>query len=176
MEAKNLVAGTYKVDINHSNVAFKVRHLMIANVKGQFTNFSGTFTLDDKTLQSLEGVANISSVNTNSETRDKHLQSADFFDLQKYPTITLMLDKVKGDIAYGKLTIRGITKDIEMRFETSGMTVKDPWGSMRAGLSLSGSISRKDFGLTWNETIESGGFIAGDSVIITIELEGVLGE
>ncbi len=172
----SLFAGTYKVDVDHSNVAFKVRHMMISNVKGEFKKFNGTFVYDEKTktLQSLKGEVAIDSISTDNAKRDAHLKSADFFDAKKYPTMSFVLTKVDGDTAYGKLTIHGITKDVKMELETSGVVVKDPWGNTRTGLSLSGKINRKDFGLNWNQVIEAGGVMVGDDVKMNIELEGIL--
>lgn len=176
LSAGTLFAGTYKVDIDHSNIAFKVKHMMISNVKGQFEKFSGIFEYDEKTktLQSLKGEVDVNSISTDNAKRDGHLKSADFFDVAKYPTMSYELDKVDGDTAYGKLTIHGITKEVKMELETSGVVVKDPWGNRRTGLSLSGKINRKDFGLNWNQVIEAGGVMVGDEVKMSIELEGIL--
>ncbi len=171
-----LFAGTYNVDKDHSDVAFKVKHMMISNVKGNFESFSGSFVYDEKTktLQALNGVVNVSSINTDNEKRDAHLKSADFFDAVKYPVMKLTLVKVEGDTAYTKLTIHGITKDVKMELETSGAVVKDPWGGTRTGLSLSGTINRVDFGLKWNQLMEAGGVMVGEEVKMNIELEGIL--
>ncbi|WP_345980726.1 YceI family protein [Sulfurimonas sp. HSL3-2] len=171
-----LFAGMYKVDVDHSNVAFKVKHMMISNVKGEFKKFSGTFEYDEKTnsLKALQGIVDIDSISTDNAKRDAHLKSADFFDAAKYPTMSYVLERVKGDTAYGKLTMHGITKEVKMELETSGTVVKDPWGNTRTGLSLSGKINRKDFGLNWNQVIEAGGVMVGDEVKMSIELEGIL--
>lgn len=171
-----LFAGTYNVDVDHSDVAFKVKHMMISNVKGQFDKYSGTFEYDEKTntLQSLKGTVDVNSINTQNAKRDTHLKSADFFDVKKYPLMTLTLTKVEGDTAYTQLTLHGITKEVKMELELSGRVIKDPWGNSRTGLSLSGKINRKDFGLNWNQMIEAGGVMVGDIVKISIELEGIL--
>ncbi|WP_345993727.1 YceI family protein [Sulfurimonas sp. HSL-1716] len=176
LSAGSLLAGTYKVDPNHSNVAFKVRHMMISNVKGEFKKFDGSFVYDEKTktLRSLKGEIEVSSLSTDNAKRDAHLKSADFFDAKKYPVIRFNLTKTNGDTAYGKLTIHGITKEVKMELETSGTVVKDPWGNTRTGLSLSGKINRKDFGLNWNQVIETGGVMVGDEVKMSVELEGIL--
>ena len=176
--AYTLKAGIYNVDPNHTNVGFTIRHMVIANVKGQFDKFGGTFVLDGKTktLKSLVGEVDVGSVNTNNTQRDADLKSSNFFDAARFPKMELVLDDVKGNTAYGKLTIHGITKDIQMVFETSDFSVKDPWGSMRTGLSLSGSINRKDFGLNWDQTIENGALIAGEEIQINVEIEGILVE
>jgi len=171
-----LFAGTYNVDIDHSNVAFKVRHMMISNVTGQFDKFSGTYDYDDKTktLRSLNGEVDVTSINTHNVKRDDHLKSVDFFDVAKYPKMHLTLEKVEGDTAYMKLTMHGVTKEVKMELETSGVVIKDPWGNSRTGLSLSGKVNRKDFGLNWNELLEAGGVAVGETVKISLELEGIL--
>ena len=170
-----LYAGTYNVDPSHSNVGFKVKHLMISNVYGNFDKFDGSFEYDEKTktLKSLNGNISVSSVNTQNAKRDGHLKSADFFDASKYPTLTFKLDKIDDDKAYGVLTIKGVSKNIELDFENNG-TVKDPWGNQRVGLELSGKINRKDYGLNWNKTLEAGGVVVGEKVKLNIELEGIL--
>jgi len=172
----SLFGGTYNVDKDHSNVAFKVKHMMISNVKGQFDKFSGSFEYDEKTnkLITLDGIVDVNSINTDNAKRDGHLKSADFFDVAKYPQMKLSLVKVVGDTAYTNLTIHGITKELTMELETSGMIIKDPWGNSRTGLSLSGSINRMDYGLKWNDVMETGGVVVGDRVKISIELEGIL--
>lgn len=176
LSAGTLFGGNYTVDLEHSNVAFKVKHMMITNVKGQFEKFSGTFEYDEKTnsLVALQGVVDINSINTRIEKRDTHLKSADFFDAANHPSMTLLLEKVEGDKAYVKLTIRGVTKEVEMELETSGAVIKDPWGKTRTGVSLSGKVNRKDFGLNWNKVLEAGGVVVGEDVKISIELEGIL--
>lgn len=170
-----LFAGNYNVDVEHTSVGFKVKHLMISNVKGTFDAFSGSFVYDEKTkeLKSLNGIIDAASINTAIEKRDAHLKSKDFFDVGRYPNITFVLTKVKGEDAYGKLTMHGITREIKLELENNGM-IKDPWGNMRVGLALSGKISRKDFGLTYNSILEAGGVAIGDEVKLDISIEGVL--
>jgi len=170
-----LFAGTYNVDPVHSHIGFKVKHLMISNVKGQFDTYSGKFEYDEKTntLKSLSGVIKVSSINTGIEKRDKHLRSDDFFDVKKYPEITFVLSKIDDDIAYGKLTIHGITKEVKMDFENGG-SVTDPWGNKRAGFAMNTKISRKDYSIMWNNVIETGGVVVGDKIKINIEIEGIL--
>jgi polyisoprenoid-binding protein YceI len=170
-----LFAGTYNVDASHSNVGFKVKHLMISNVTGKFDNFSGKFVYDEKTktLKSLEGEVSVASINTEDDKRDAHLKSADFFDQANNPTLTYKLEKIEGDTAYGKLTIRGITKDVKLDFEDNGTAV-DPWGNTRVGLELTGKINRKDFGLNWNKALEAGGVLVDETVKLNIEIEGIL--
>lgn len=176
LSAGTLFAGNYKVDVEHTNVSFKVKHMMISNVKGEFGKFSGNFVYDEntKTLKALHGDVDTTSISTDNTMRDKHLKSADFFDVAKYPTMSYTLDKVVGSTAVGKLTIHGITKEVKMDVDLSGNVVKDPWGNVKTGLSLSGVINRKDFGLMWNKAIEAGGMMVGDEVKISVEMEGIL--
>ncbi|MDD2699357.1 MAG: YceI family protein [Arcobacteraceae bacterium] len=170
-----LFAGTYNVDIAHSNVGFKVKHMMISNVVGSFDKFSGTFEYDEKTktIKSLVGDIDASSINTSITKRDEHLKSPDFFDVAKYPSIKFNLTKIKGDVAYGKLTMHGITKDVKLQLENNGM-IKDPSGNTRVGITLNGTIERKDFGLTYNSVLEAGGIAIGDKVKLEVEIEGIL--
>lgn len=170
-----LFAGTYNVDTSHSNVGFKVKHLMISNVTGNFNKFAGSFEYDEKTntIKSLSGEIDVNSINTENEKRDGHLKSADFFDAANYPSLTFKLEKISDDKAYGVLTIRGVSKNIELDFENNGSVV-DPWGNKRVGLELSGKINRKDFGLNWNKTLEAGGVVVSETVKLNIELEGIL--
>jgi len=173
--ASTLFGGTYNIDKSHSNVGFKVKHLMISNVTGKFDKFNGNFEYDEKTntLKSLVGNIEISSINTESEKRDAHLKSADFFDEKNHPKSTFKLTKTVEDKAYGIITIRGISKDIVLDFENNG-SIKDPWGNTRVGLELNGKINRKDFGLNWNKALELGGVVVGEKVKLSIELEGIL--
>jgi len=170
-----LYAGNYNVNVAHSNVGFKIKHMMISNVKGQFDKFNSTFEYDEKTkkILSLSAEVDASSINTAQAKRDGHLKSADFFDVAKYPTITFILTKIENDKAYGKLTMHGITKNIILDFENNGMG-KDPYGNTRVGLSLSGKLNRKDFGLVYNSALETGGVLIGENVKLDIEVEGIL--
>ena len=169
-----LFAGTYNVDSEHTDIGFKVRHMMISNVKGNFNNFSGVFQYDEKSnaLKDLEGKIKTSSINTSHKKRDDHLKSADFFDVKKYPYITFKSTKIENDKIYGDITIKGQTKNINLSLENGG-TIKDPWGKQRAGFALSGKIKRSDFGLTYNSFLETGGVAIGDIVKFDIEIEGI---
>lgn len=171
-----LFAGTYNVDASHSSVGFKVKHMMISNVSGSFDKFTGNFEYDEKTntLKSLNGTVEVSSINTANEKRDNHLKQSDFFAANEYPQITFALDKVEGDKAYGKLTMRGVTKDIVLEVETNGTTIKDPWGNTRTGLSLNGKINRLDYGIKYNSVLEAGGVAVGEEVKLHVEIEGIL--
>lgn len=167
-----LSAGTYRVDPSHSEIGFKVKHLMISNVKGKFDTFEGTFGLTEGKLSGLDGVVETASINTENDKRDNHLRSPDFFDAAKYPKMTMRLLSVKGEKAEVELTIRDVTKKVTLEVEMGG-EVDDPWGNHRAGLELSGRINRQDFGLRWNKALETGGVVVGDEVKMTIALEGI---
>lgn len=175
LAAGALYAGTYNVDTSHSNVGFKVKHLMISNVSGKFDKFNGSFEYDEKTkqLKSLKGIIDVTSVNTENAKRDGHLKSADFFNAAKFPEITFSLEKIEDDYAFGKLTIQGITKDVKLDFENNGSIV-DPWGNTRVGLALNGKLNRSDYGLVYNQALEAGGVVIGEKVKLSIELEGIL--
>lgn len=175
--ASSLFAGTYNVDASHSNVGFKIKHMMISNVKGQFDTFSGVIEYDEKskTFKAIDGKVTTTSINTANEKRDNHLRSADLFDVAKYPEMTYTLSKLEGDKAYGTLTMKGISKEVVFELENNGV-IKDPWGNQRVGLALSGKINRKDFGITWNQVLEAGGVAVGEEVKLDIELEGVLAQ
>jgi polyisoprenoid-binding protein YceI len=172
--ASTLFAGNYNVDVSHSSVGFKIKHLMISNVKGTFDEFKGTFSYDEKlnTLTSLAGEVMVPSINTANAKRDGHLKSADLFDVSKFPTMTFEITKIDGDVAYGDFTLRGITKNIKLELENGG-SIKDPWGNNRAAVTLTGKIKRADFGLTYNKVLEAGGVVIGEDVKLNIELEGI---
>jgi len=174
LAASTLVGATFNVDNAHTNVGFKVKHLMISNVSGKFDNFSGSFEYDEKTktLQSLNGVVQVASINTENEKRDNHLRSSDFFDVANYPQITFILTKVVGDEAHGVLTMRGISKAVILELENNG-SIKDPWGNTRVGLSLTGKINRLDYGIKYNKILEVGGVMIGDIVKLDIAIEGI---
>lgn len=175
LAAGALFGGTYNVDASHSNVGFKVKHMMISNVTGKFDKFNGSFEYDEKTntLKSLTGIAEVKSINTDNEKRDNHLRSSDFFAADKFPQLTFKLDKIEGDYAYGKLTMRGVTKDVKLDFENNG-SIKDPWGNTRVGLALSGKINRLDYGIKYNSILEAGGVAVSEKVKLDIEVEGIL--
>ena len=175
------LATTYKVDPEHTSVSFRVRHLF-TQVKGRFDKFEGQVVFDpahpDQTK--VQGSIDVASVNTNVEERDKDLRSARFFDAEKYPKITFASTNVSGvntgkknGTLNGKLTIHGVEKPVVLEVTYLGEG-KDPWGNVRAGFSARTTINRKDFGLTWNETLETGGVLVGDEVQIEIEAEGLV--
>jgi len=173
--AGTLFGGTYNVDSTHSDVGFKVKHLMISNVKGNFDTFNGSFEYDEKNnvLKTFNGSIDVNSINTQNAKRDGHLKSESLFNAKTYPTINFKLNKITGDKAFGELTMRGVTKKVALDFENNGM-VKDPWGNTRVGLAFSGKVNRKDYGISWNQTLETGGVVVGELVKLDIEIEGVL--
>jgi polyisoprenoid-binding protein YceI len=175
-------ATTWKIDPVHSVAEFKVKHLMIANVKGQFTGVSGTLSLDDSdlTLSRVEATIDAASINTREPQRDTHLKSPDFFDVEKYPTLSFKSSHVSrksdGELQVaGNLTIHGITRDVTFEVEGPTPPQKDPWGNTRVGLSATTKINRKDFGLTWSPVLETGGLMVGEEVTLTLEVEFVKG-
>jgi polyisoprenoid-binding protein YceI len=174
-------AETFQLDQDHTKVMFSVRHLGISKVTGRFTKFEGSFDYDAGQPKSWKTDATIdaSSINTDVEARDKHLRSADFFDVEKCPKIEFKSTKVtgvKGGKAklHGDLTIHCVTKPVVLDLEING-SVKDPWGGTHVGASATGKINRKDFGLTWNKALETGGLLVGEEVEITLEVDGKAG-
>lgn len=176
LAAGALYAGTFQVDKSHSTVGFKVKHMVVATVNGKFNDFSGTFEYDEKTnkLKSLNGVVEVKSIDTENEKRDNHLKQSDFFAADEYPKITFDLEKVDGDKAYGKLTMRGVTKNIVLDVETAGAVIEDPWGNKRTGLTLEGKLDRFDYGIKYNSVLEAGGLAVGKEIKLIVELEGIL--
>ncbi|WP_321778526.1 YceI family protein [Sulfurimonas sp.] len=170
-----LNAANYNVDVSHSNVGFKVKHMMISNVKGSFEKFSGTFSIDEKTkhLSAVNGTLEVSSLTTKDAKRDKHLKSADFFDAVKYPQMHLKLLKHSANKATFELTIKDVTKVVTLDVEEISGTIKDPWGNTRLAFELHGKINRKDFNINFNQLLETGGLIVGDTVKFDIILEGI---
>jgi len=170
---------TWNIDTSHSAVGFSVRHLMISKVRGQFGSWTGTIHLDDADLSrsSVEVEIDVASVDTKEAKRDAHLRSADFFDAESHPKMTFRSTKVvtEGDkvrALIGDLTIRGTTHEVTLEVDDLGRT-KDPWGGERTAFEAKTRINRRDYGLTWNVALETGGIMVGDKVEIAIELEAV---
>lgn len=171
-------AGTWELDSAHTAVQFKVRHLMVSNVRGDFEKVSGKITYDgdDISRSSAEITIDANSINTRVAKRDKHLKSPDFLDAEKYPLLVFQSKKVekagKGKLKVtGDLTIRGVTREVVLDVEGPTPPVKDPQGKMHVGGTASTTINRKDFGLTWNKAVEAGGVVVGNEVEITIDIE-----
>ncbi len=180
-----VLAKTYKVDKEHTNVGFAVKHLMISKVRGRFNDFEGEFSFDEKskTFTTVKATFDVNSIDTNEKDRDKHLKSPDFFGVDpknpKAPGNKILFEMLtysplKGGSgkATGNLTIKGITKKIELEVEEGGFA-KDPWGNERAAFTARGKINRKDFGLNWNKVIETGGIMVGEEIELLIEAQGI---
>ena len=167
------MATQWNLDPAHSEITFKVKHMMISNVKAEFRNFSAEIEAEDDTFKNAKVNATIQtdSIDTNNADRDAHLKGEDFFDAAKNPTITFSSDSLNDDIT-GNLTINGITKPVKLDVDFGGINV-DPWGNTKAGFSFEGKISRKDFGLNWNAALETGGVMVSDEVKIAGELQFV---
>ncbi|MGA3195991.1 MAG: YceI family protein [Terriglobales bacterium] len=168
----------WNIDPAHSVAEFKIRHMMISNVKGRFTAVEGALSLDESDLSksSVQASIDTTSINTHEAQRDAHLKSADFLDVEKFPKMsfksTRISDAGNGELKVaGDLTIHGVTRNVTFDVEGPTAATKDPWGNTRRGLSATTKISRKDFGLTWNATLETGGFLVGDEVTINLEVE-----
>jgi len=169
--------GTYQVDPVHSSVNFVARHLVGSKVRGRFTRFEGTITVgDDPLASSVEATIDAASVDTHEPARDEDLRSANFLDVEHYPTITFRSTGLRpsGDayVLEGDLTIHGVTRRVELALEYHGYG-PDPFGGTRAGFTATTTISRKDFGLTYNAVIEAGRVVVGDAVTVTLEIEAI---
>lgn len=167
----------WELDPAHTDIAFKVRHLMITNVKGSFNKYEldATTMGNDFTTAQIEFRIDPKSIDTNNDDRDKHLRSADFFDTENHNDITFRstsVERITGDVyaLNGNLAIRGISKPIKLEVEYGG-TMTDPWGNVKAGFTIEGTINRKDWGLNWNAALETGGFLVGDDVKIQCDVQ-----
>ena len=171
---------TWNLDPAHSVAEFKVKHMMISHVKGQFAKVTGMLTLDesDLTKSRVEALIEAASIETRDAQRDAHLKSADFFDVEKFPTLSFTSTRMRrvGDAELavaGDLTIHGILRNVVFNVEGPTPPAKDLWGNTRVGLSATTKINRKDFGLTWNAALETGGILVGDEVTITLDVQFV---
>ena len=172
------LASTWNIDPDHSSAGFKVKHLMVSNVNGNFNKHTGVVEIDDKdiTKSTVQVTIDTNSINTNVQKRDDHLRSADFFDVAKYPTMTFVSKKVAKNgkdklKVTGDLTLHGVTKEVVLDVEGPSVESKDPWGNIRKGATATTKINRKDFGLAWNAALETGGVVVGDDVNIILEME-----
>jgi polyisoprenoid-binding protein YceI len=173
---------TWKIDAAHSAAEFKVRHMMISYVKGEFSGVSGILHLDESDYKhsSVEASIPVASLRTGNDDRDGHLKAADFFDVEAFPTMTFKSTNIRSlggnDYAVaGDLTIRGVSKPVTLTVEDVSKPVIDPWGNARMGLSCTAKINRKDFGMLWDTPLEAGGAVLGDEVTITLDLEFIKG-
>jgi len=178
MSTTSTSSTTWNIDPAHSHAEFKVKHMMISNVKGSFSGITGTLVKDtaDPSLSRIDASIDIGTVNTGDEKRDEHLKSADFFHHEQHPHMTFKSTRVekKGDEEYavtGDLTLHGITMPVTFAVEGPSQPAKDPWGNTRIGLAATTKISRKDFGLTWNAALDSGGILVGEDVHISLDVQ-----
>lgn len=173
-----LTPGVWNVDPSHSTIGFVARHLVVAKTRGVFTSFSGVLDIaPEPLLSTVEASVDTASVSTKDDNRDGHLRSADFFDVENHPTMTLKSTGIKegrgGDyVLIADLTIRGVTHSVEFDLEFEGVS-PDPWGGTRAGFTASADINRKDWGLEWNVALETGGVLVGEKVKIELEIEAI---
>lgn len=173
----SLGAQSYQIDSSHSSAGFSVKHMMVTNVSGRFSNIKGTIQYDEKNLanSSVTASVDVNTVNTNEGKRDAHLKAPDFFDAAKYPTMEFKSTKVykaNGVVKVdGNLTLHGVTKPVTLTLTEVSPEVKHPMGGLVRGAVATTKINRKDFGLTWNKTLETGGLMVGDEVTVTLEIE-----
>jgi len=166
----------WDVDPDHSTIEFRVSHMVVSKTTGRFMDYAGFIEMDAEagTVKAIEATIKTGSVNTHHEKRDAHLRNADFFDVEHYPTMTFKLKSQKktadGYTAVGDLTLRGVTKEVTLVGHFNGAT-KDPWGNIRAGFNAEGKLNRKDFGMVWNKSLDSGGLVVGDEVQIRLDVE-----
>jgi polyisoprenoid-binding protein YceI len=176
--ANPTVTTTWKIDPAHSAAEFKVKHMMISNVKGSFSGVDGVLNENpsDHSLSNVQATIDVNTLSTGDVQRDRHLKSADFFELEKFPAMTFKSTSVKkkgeGEYAVsGDLTLHGVTKPVTFDVEGPSAPGKDPWGNTRIGLSATTKINRKDFGLSWNAALETGGILVGEDVAISLEVQ-----
>jgi polyisoprenoid-binding protein YceI len=172
------LAATWQIDPAHSNVSFSVRHMMVSNVRGEFSKVSGTIEGDEKTPAQavINATIDAASIDTREEKRDTHLKSADFLDVATYPTITFKSKKIEpsgtGQFKVtGDLTLHGVTKEVVLDVSDVTAPIKDPMGKTRAGAHAATRINRKDFGINWSKTMDGGGLMVGDDVNISVDVE-----
>lgn len=168
---------SWNLDNSHSRIGFAVKHMMVSTVRGEFKSYTGSLQLDesDFTRSVISGEIEVASIDTRDENRDGHLKSGDFFDVENHPKMTFKSTRIEAKggneyVVYGDLTIRGVTREIEVETEYSGQH-QNPWGATVTGFSGTATINRKDFGLGWNVALETGGILVGEKVKLEIEVE-----
>ena len=177
MKNPGITPGTWKIDASHSTVGFVARHLMITKVRGTFDSFDGAITIgEDPAFSSVEVNVDLGSVNTGDTGRDVHLRSADFFDVETFPTMRFVSTGVREQgrtyVVTGDLTIKGVTRPVELTVEFEGVNT-DPWGNEKAAFSAETEINRKDWGLEWNVTLEKGGVLVSEKVKIQLDVQAL---
>jgi polyisoprenoid-binding protein YceI len=173
-----LVAGSWTIDADHSDVSFSVRHLMVSKVRGQFTRFEGIIEIArEPSDSSVVATIDMSSVDTRNADRDTHLRSTDFFDVERYPTMSYRSTGIRpvaeGYVVDGFLSLHGVTRPVELAIEFNGVN-DDPWGGVRAGFSATAEINRRDFGMDLSLPLSGGGVVVGDKINVSLEIEAVL--
>ncbi len=172
------LAGTWDVDPTHSEVSFVVRHLMVSKVRGHFTKFSGAFVVgDDLASSRVEADVDLASIDTNQADRDAHVRSADFFDVERFPTMTYRSTGVRADgddyVVDGELSLHGVTRPVSLRLEVEGFVPETPFGDTRVGFTAHAEIDRRDVGLEWNAPVNGGGVVLGHKVQIVLGIEAI---
>ena len=168
------IAGTWDIDASHSTVGFSVRHMMVSKVRGSFQKFSGEIVTGENLEDSkVTATVDATSITTGTEQRDNHIRSADFFEVEQYPTWEFRSTAVREDKLEGELTIKGVTRPVTFDLEFTGFG-PDAWGGTRAGFEATTTINRNDFGVDIKMPLEGGGVVVGDKISITLEIEGVL--
>ncbi len=167
-------AAPYSVDASHTNVGFKIKHMMVSSTNGKFKSFNGSFDYDEatKTVSNVKGKILAASIDTDDAKRDAHLKDKDFFDAATFTDITFVSKSVKGSKMTGDLTIKGVTKSVTLNYEFGGASI-DPWGAKRVGFALSGAIDRRDFGIVWNKALDLGGVAVANEVKLSVDVEGI---
>ncbi len=163
-------ATEWPIDTTHAEIGFKVSHMVVSKTKGAFEKFEGSLTIEDGKLLGAKAVIDAASINTRNKNRDDHLRNADFFNVEKYPTITFTSTRIEGDKLYGTLEMMGVSKEIALDYEFVG-PITDPWGKVRHGLTAETKIDRSEWGLTWSKALEAGGLVVGNEVEINLSLE-----
>lgn len=172
-----MAKSNWSIDPTHSEIGFKVKHMMFTNVSGKFNSVTASIENEDDNFESSKIIftAEVESIDTNNQDRDNHLKSADFFDAERFSKLSFVSTEIKKIneglfVVKGDLTIKDVTKNIELETEYSGL-MTDPWGNTKAGLSITGKINRKDFGLTWNAALETGGVLVGEEIKLISEIQ-----
>jgi polyisoprenoid-binding protein YceI len=178
VEIPGYLAGTWTIDPAHTDISFTVRHMMVSKVRGHFRTFEGEIvTATDPLASSATLSVDLASLDTNNAQRDDHIRSADFFEVETYPTMTYRTTGVRAErgdfVVDGELTLHGVTRPVALEVEINGFR-KDPFGGTRTGFSAKGEINRKDFGIDIDLPMDGGGVVVGDKVAITLEVEAVL--
>ncbi len=173
----DLTPGSWNIDRSHSAVTFVARHLVITKVRGTFGEVTGSLTIaDDKLASTVEATIGMASITTGDEGRDGHLKGADFFDVETFPTMTFASTGLRGDgaeyVLTGDLTIKGVSKSVELDLEFEGVS-PDPWGGTRVGFSVTGEINRRDFGLDFDVKVDAGGALVSEKIKIELEIQAV---